>query len=115
MSFKGILQKKCPNCGKGDLFKYSLSKVWKFTQMYDHCPECGYNYNPEPGFYNGAMYISYAMNTAMIVTIFLTANLLIDEKNPVLFVALTVIPVLVFFPAVFQWSRTIMLHLFRPK
>ncbi len=27
--------------------------------MYEHCPVCGQDYEPEPGFYYGAMFISY--------------------------------------------------------
>ena len=29
--------------------------------MYTACPECGLNYWPEPGFYYGAMFLSYIL------------------------------------------------------
>lgn len=35
--------------------------------MPDHCPECGLSFMPEPGFYYGAMYVSYALTIALSV------------------------------------------------
>ncbi len=54
-----ILALKCPTCHRGDLFPTgSFSFSQPFAQ-YTHCPECGQRYFPEPGFYYGAMFISY--------------------------------------------------------
>lgn len=50
---------KCPRCGKGDLFKTPTFSFREPFEMYSHCPECHLNYSPEPGFYFGAMFISY--------------------------------------------------------
>ncbi len=50
---------KCPHCHEGDLFP---TKTFSFKQpfdMHDRCPVCNQNYMPEPGFYYGAMFISY--------------------------------------------------------
>ena len=46
---------KCPRCNEGDLFK----KGGMFYEMPDQCLNCGQNFMPEPGFYYGAMFISY--------------------------------------------------------
>lgn len=54
-----ILSLKCPTCHRGDLFPTgSFSFDQPFAQ-YTHCPKCGQRYFPEPGFYYGAMFISY--------------------------------------------------------
>ncbi len=50
---------KCPRCGHGDLFETSTFSFQKSFEMPDKCPECGQTYMPEPGFYYGAMFISY--------------------------------------------------------
>lgn len=34
--------------------------------MHDYCPECNASFQPEPGFYFGAMFISYAINVAIM-------------------------------------------------
>jgi hypothetical protein len=34
---------------------------WGFPKMNDRCPTCGLHFNREPGYFLGAMYISYAL------------------------------------------------------
>jgi uncharacterized protein (DUF983 family) len=50
--------KKCPRCQEGDLFikPFDFSKPVNMPEM---CPVCHQKYEPEPGFYYGAMFISY--------------------------------------------------------
>jgi uncharacterized protein (DUF983 family) len=50
--------KKCPRCQEGDLFvkPFELSKP---VNMPEKCPVCNQKYEPEPGFYYGAMFLSY--------------------------------------------------------
>jgi Protein of unknown function (DUF983) len=35
--------------------------------MHDECPACGLHFNREPGYFLGAMYISYGLGIAVIV------------------------------------------------
>lgn len=37
--------------------------------MHDSCPECGLRFNREPGYFLGAMYVSYALALVLIVAI----------------------------------------------
>ena len=50
---------KCPRCREGDLFDTGAFSFNKPFEMKDRCDNCGQNYMPEPGFYFGAMFISY--------------------------------------------------------
>jgi uncharacterized protein (DUF983 family) len=52
---------KCPRCQEGDLFVKPM-QVAKPVDMPDHCPQCGQLYLPEPGFYYGAMFLSYILS-----------------------------------------------------
>ncbi|MEO7081438.1 MAG: hypothetical protein ABIY71_07920, partial [Flavobacteriales bacterium] len=64
-----ILNFKCPYCHEGDFFvahPYNLKRV---GDLHDRCSECNGRYTIEPGFYYGAMYVSYAMGTALAVSI----------------------------------------------
>lgn len=54
-----IFNFKCPRCHEGDLFETSTFSFQKSFEMHDKCPHCGLDYMPEPGFYYGAMFISY--------------------------------------------------------
>ncbi|MFI2744646.1 DUF983 domain-containing protein [Zhouia sp. PK063] len=72
MEIQKILQCKCPNCLKGEMFeKSSFSAFWKIPVMHQHCPNCGYKFIRETGFFYGAMYISYGLTVAQAMALFL--------------------------------------------
>ena len=54
-----ILHLKCPRCQEGDLFPTPTFSFKKSFDMPETCPHCGQRYFLEPGFYYGAMFISY--------------------------------------------------------
>ena len=54
-----IFALKCPTCHHGDLFPTETFSFREPFAQYTHCPACGQTYFPEPGFYYGAMFISY--------------------------------------------------------
>lgn len=41
--------------------------------MHEHCPICNLNYEPEPGFYFGAMFISYTISAFILLPMALIA------------------------------------------
>jgi len=56
---KAISKLVCPRCNKGDLFVTPTFSFKKPFEMNAKCKECGYDFEPEPGYYYGAMFISY--------------------------------------------------------
>ena len=55
---QSIWNMKCPQCRQGDLFV----KPFEFSKplnMHKYCEKCNKNLEPEPGYYFGAMFISY--------------------------------------------------------
>lgn len=107
-----IFASKCSKCNVGDLYvdnnPYHLSKL---GQMRTSCECCGQVYEPETGFYYGAMYVSYAVS---IILIFIPAAILYFGFNadfPVLLATVLGIYILSF-PLVFRWSRNIWLNIF---
>src|SRR4051812_45612708 len=62
----GLLQGKCPRCREGSIFTYPVTKLSKFNVMNEKCPHCGIRLEPEPGFYQGAMFVSYALAVGLI-------------------------------------------------
>ncbi len=65
-SFSAMWNYKCPRCQKGDLYKepFEMSNP---LNMNDKCSECGLGFIPEPGFYFGALIISYAISSWMLL------------------------------------------------
>lgn len=57
-SLKHMWQYKCPKCRQGDIFVKPLN-ITKPLDMPEACEYCGQLTEPEPGFYYGAMFLSY--------------------------------------------------------
>ncbi len=56
-----MLNHKCAVCHEGDMFETGAYSFNKPFEMHKHCPKCNANLEPEPGFYYGAMYVSYIL------------------------------------------------------
>ncbi|MEO9854002.1 MAG: DUF983 domain-containing protein [Reichenbachiella sp.] len=111
-SSEALLACKCPRCREGKMFKYTLKEKWFSMEMYDRCPKCEQTYEPEPGFYYGAMFVSYAFSAAItLATGFVLYNFF---DNPDTWVYMTVVMsfVALLWPVMFKYSRAIFLHLF---
>ena len=59
----GILHQLCPRCRSGKIFRRS---VWLFPPMYERCLFCNLKFEREPGYFLGAMYISYGLGLCTI-------------------------------------------------
>lgn len=70
-----IFKMKCPRCQEGDFFLSHPYDLKKAGNLHSHCSECNLKYAKEPGFYFGAMYVSYALGVALFVTLWVSFNL----------------------------------------
>jgi uncharacterized protein (DUF983 family) len=59
-----IIRQMCPRCRSGKIFRKSIFAG--FPRMFDSCPVCGLKFNREPGYFLGAMYVSYGVALAVI-------------------------------------------------
>ena len=107
-----ILRMKCPQCHEGDLFTNpNLYNPSTIADMPDNCPHCGQKYLLEPGFYYGAMYVSYALTIALSVAMFVAINVL-WHFDAVWFIGLNGLAILIMFPIIFRLSRAVWFNLF---
>jgi uncharacterized protein (DUF983 family) len=67
-TLRDILQQRCPRCRDGHIFRHSIFRG--FPKMYPRCAVCNLLFEREPGYFLGAMYISYGIG---IVTVALVA------------------------------------------
>ncbi|MFN5324536.1 MAG: DUF983 domain-containing protein [Bacteroidota bacterium] len=74
--------------------------------MHENCKECGLSFKQEPGYYFGAMYVSYAINVALMVSVWV-AFLVLDgsDFNIGWMIAVSVALGLVMTPFTFRISR----------
>ncbi len=111
---QAIAGAKCPRCRVGEMFQYSTYHLggFKFMEMHKNCPQCDFKYEVEPGFFYGAMYISYAFSIAISVAGSVATYVL--GGDPDAWVYITVVSVLLFLavPFSFRYARVLMLHVF---
>jgi hypothetical protein len=106
-----ILFSKCPKCHQENIFKsanpYNLKQ---FADMHLNCPVCGQSSDPEPGFYYGAMYVSYAL--AVGLGIFIGSIMLLMEFSAMAVIIAISTLLVVLAPLNFRYSRMIWINLF---
>lgn len=107
-----VLSCKCPRCRTGNVFTYPITNITKFSKTNKRCPHCNLLYEVEPGFFYGAMYVSYAFAVAQVIVVGFLINYLLDEPsaNTILFYVLLFAVFTA--PLVFRYSRVIYLYLF---
>ncbi len=110
-----ILTCTCPQCQSAPVFvhanpyRFSLDEM---GEMPKYCPNCGLDLDPEPMFYTGAMYVSYAFAVATVVAFFTAGNILFEKVNYDVLIAITIVFALLFAPVNFRLSRMIWMNIF---
>ena len=80
--------------------------------MYDSCPECGQHFEIEPGFYIGAMYVSYAFSVFILIMEGIFFFILFDDPSIWVFTIIGLVTIMILHPLIFRYSRVLYLHLF---
>jgi uncharacterized protein (DUF983 family) len=108
-----LVKCKCPKCQSGDMFKTG-HYAKEFMNMYDECPHCKLRFEIEPGFFWGAMYISYAFTVGIMLI--MGGLVYILGNNPDSWVYLTFIigTFLLLSPLTYRYARVLMIYFFSP-
>lgn len=110
-AISSIIQLRCPACRKGKLFP-SDKVFFDFSfKMNERCPNCGENFFKEPGFYYGAMFISYIFSGFFSLIFCGLLILVFDVYWKYALVMLTIVLILGFV-YLFKVSRSIWIHFF---
>src|SRR2546422_7942059 len=93
-TLRSIFQQRCPRCRMGRIFRYSIFRG--FPKMCERCSICDLKFEREPGYFLGAMYISYVLGVSIMTPIaarseehtselqsrlHLVCRLLLEKKN----------------------------------
>ncbi len=108
---KAALKCKCPQCRTGDVYPYAAYNLLKFSKMNDRCQTCDVRLEPEPGFYQGAMYVSYGFSVIGLIIIGLLLYYTIDPTQWVYITSIIMVMTLLA-PLNFRYSRILYLYLF---
>ncbi|WP_223827766.1 MULTISPECIES: DUF983 domain-containing protein [Hymenobacter] len=107
-----LLKLRCPRCHQGKLFSTSALNVTQFAQMPAQCPVCGQSFEPEPGFYFGSMYITFAFNVGTFLVLGVLIYYLLGNPDTWVYVAIITGVTVLFTPLILRYSRALMLYLF---
>lgn len=108
---RNMVKEKCPNCSKGDVF-YKDQPFFSLPKMKDDCDMCNYHFDREPGYFLGAMYISYGLAVLEGIITFLVCYFLFP-KMETLYVVLTVCAVMfILSMRNYKWSRVFYMYIF---
>jgi len=80
--------------------------------MNKRCPHCDVNFEKEPRFFDGAMYISYAMSVGLfLVSAFIIYHTVEGATENTYLIAI-IAEVVLLFPVMFRYSRIFYLYAF---
>ncbi|MBT8219778.1 MAG: DUF983 domain-containing protein [Bacteroidia bacterium] len=109
LSIKHMWQYHCPRCRKGDLFVEPF-KVSDPLNMPDKCAVCDQRFEPEPGFYQGAMYVSYILTAWFYMIPGLILAFVLKWSMTAIMTTIIILAILTFMKFL-RLSRSVWIHL----
>jgi len=107
-----ILRLKCPRCHKGDLFltrnAYNLKHM---LDMPDRCPVCNQDFRIEPGFYSGALWVSFPMVVILGIPLWILLFWFVDLSFDMMFLLFGA-TIFGLQPVIMRYSRAIWINVF---
>ncbi|MDA0194536.1 MAG: DUF983 domain-containing protein [Bacteroidetes bacterium] len=106
-----IIEGNCPRCRKAGMFVHPPVHWKDFTLMLERCAYCGLRFQVEPGFFIGAIYISYLIIVGIILATAIVLSNFFDPETWV-YIAVEISVFIVFLPAIYRISRILFLYWF---
>ncbi|RVT74481.1 DUF983 domain-containing protein [Flavobacterium sufflavum] len=107
-----ILTGTCPKCQNESMYlnknPYNLLSTLK---MHEKCSHCGFRYQIEPSFFYGAMYVSYGLNVAIGIAVFIISYVFLHSSIETAFIAI-VSALILLYPLVLRGSRNLYINMF---
>ena len=107
-----IFKRKCPVCQEGDFFVSRTYDLKNSGKIHEKCSNCKEVYSKEPGFYQGAMYVSYGLGVAMFIAVFLLTYLILPSPTTFTYIMVLLVTMVVLAPFLYELSKIIWANLF---
>jgi uncharacterized protein (DUF983 family) len=107
-----IVTGKCPRCREGNMFPPGTLYSSRFADMQPYCPCCGQSFEPEPGFYYGAMYVSFAINVGLFLVSLAILYQVVKEITMAIMIGTVLVVVVGLLPIIFRLSRVLWINIF---
>jgi len=106
-----LLRLQCPNCRETPMFSNpNLFNLAEIHKMPEKCPNCAQDFWVEPGFYYGAMYMSYIVG-AIVLFFVLGVSLLLYGSVSRTYMYTTLAISVLFWTYLFRISRVLWLQI----
>jgi uncharacterized protein (DUF983 family) len=106
-----VLSEKCPNCGQTHVFERG-SGIFQMPVMKERCEKCHYRFDREPGYFLGAMYISYGIAVLLGILTFLFMHFTFPSL-PLIWTPIAILFVILLIAKKnYKLSRIIYIHIF---
>ena len=102
----------CPQCQESHMMIANPYRFSTMGEVKDKCEVCGLDLKPEPGFYYGAMYVSYALGVAVFVSIWASCNWFFDNVGVWTQISLVLIALIGLGPYLYALSKVIWANFF---
>jgi hypothetical protein len=93
------------------MFAYPATNLFKFNKMNERCPYCGVRLEPEPGFYQGSMYVSYGF-TILFMIIIGVLLYMSNVQSEWVYVGTVIGVMILLVPLNYRYSRILYLYSF---
>lgn len=107
-----ILTGTCPRCQEEKMYvhrnPYNLGKLFS---MHEHCSHCGLQYQIEPSFFYGAMYVNYGLTVALGVAVFIITKVFMGLTITESFISI-IAALLILMPVNLRLARNIYINMF---
>lgn len=109
-----LLSNECPNCNKGKVFRdKSFFFSIGFPKMNEYCSHCNFKFEKEPGYFFGAMFISYALGVGEGIITYLITHQFFDETFDLRMIPIICSVILLFSFFNIRMSRMIWIYIFK--
>lgn len=95
------------------MFQYPTYNLPKFYKANSNCPHCGLLFEHETGFFWGAMYVSYAFSTGLMV-VFGVIAINLNWSFDIILISIIGMAIL-FTPFFFRYARVVMMYGISPN
>jgi uncharacterized protein (DUF983 family) len=106
-----IINEKCPKCAQGFVFQRKLNLL-QLPLMHVKCKSCNYTFDREPGYFLGAMYISYGLSVLLGILAFLAITFMLPTIDLFVKTLLVIAIILLCGRKNYKLSRVIYIHIF---
>ncbi len=112
--FYSVIKNKCPQCHQANVFETNNPfNLKRFDKMHESCSHCGVKYEKEPGFFQGAMYVSYGLTAGWFIITW-ALDTFIFKSETWQYLTFVIISIILLMPLTFRISRLIWINFFIP-